>query len=290
MRNLLSIAFLVGTGLALRAAPVLAADDAGTGLDFSNHGVATKTVSAAGLKALSAPRDVTVYEPHREAQTSYRGIPLVPMLDSVYGPAWRKSEMVFFRCTDGYLAAVPVEKILRHPADLAFAFPDGAPFTMTNHKQNEEKVTLGPWYLVWEDSPFIRGEGGADWPYQVVGIDLNDFAVKFPRMAPAAKAGAAVTRGFLAFRRNCSTCHTINGEGGGKAVELNYPANVTEYYRAEWIRKWIDKPTSVRFNTTMPALDSDVPDRAAVIEDLLAYLASMKNRKVEPPAATAEKP
>jgi mono/diheme cytochrome c family protein len=254
--------------LLLAALPLLPAHD---------HG---KEVTPASTPP--AETAVTLFDPHVSANVGFQTLPAAPYLDSIYGPAWRKAEMVMMTCTDGYQAMVPVEKLIAHPAFFAFAHSDGSPFQMDNLSQNEKNIPLGPWYLVWEDSPAIRADGGADWPYQVVALDLIDFATRFPKLAPPATASAAAKRGFVAFRQHCLTCHTLNGEGGAKAVELNYPANVTEYYRPSWIRKWIDNPASVRFNTVMPALDSGIPNRAAMIEDLVAYLASMKEQKIAP--------
>ena len=78
------------------------------------------------------------------------------------------------------------------------------------------------------------------------------------------------------------TCHTVNGEGGGKSVELNYPISVTEYIKEPWLVKWIDNPKSIRYNTTMPALNPDAKDRDAIIKNIIAYLKAMKNKKLEP--------
>jgi mono/diheme cytochrome c family protein len=76
-------------------------------------------------------------------------------------------------------------------------------------------------------------------------------------------------------------CHTINGEGGGKAPELNYPMSVTEYLAEEWIRKWVLDPRSVRYGTTMPAFGSR-PDGDKLVDDVLAYLKTMARHKQAP--------
>ncbi|MGH7799846.1 MAG: c-type cytochrome [Thermodesulfobacteriota bacterium] len=91
-----------------------------------------------------------------------------------------------------------------------------------------------------------------------------------------------VKKGFLGFRQYCLACHTINGEGGGKSVELNYPVSVTEYIKESWLIRWIDSPTSIRFNTTMPRLNPKANNRETIIKDIIAYLNEMKNNKRKP--------
>lgn len=259
-------------------------------LTFKDRGVVVKTLSLEQLAALSAPRTLTVFEPHEDANRSYTGFPMAAVLDGVYGTRWKEAEELLVTCADGYQPSVSIEKLKRWTSVLATKHGDGSRFTMKNGHQNET-VELGPYYLIWDNlkEPALRAEGGTDWPYQVVGIELIDFASRFPKLAPPKDASESAKRGFLAFRRSCMTCHTINGEGGAKAVELNYPVNVTEYFREEWLSRWIDAPSSIRFNTTMPGLDPSLPGRANVIGDLLAYLKAMKGRKVDPRAASESK-
>jgi mono/diheme cytochrome c family protein len=120
------------------------------------------------------------------------------------------------------------------------------------------------------------------WPYQVVGVDLVTFAERFPNLAPPKASAAGVNRGFLIFRQECATCHTINGEGGNKAPELNYPTSVTEYFKEAWLRKWITEPTSLRYNTTMPALNKNDPHWKRHLDDVVAYLKAMAGNKKKP--------
>ena len=87
-------------------------------------------------------------------------------------------------------------------------------------------------------------------------------------------------RGFLAFRDKCMMCHSINGEGGKKGVELNYPVNVTEYFDGRWLKQWIADPRSVRYSTTMPGLDVEGRDR--MIDDIVRYLKTMARHKKAP--------
>lgn len=269
---------LLGLLILLWTSPALAES-----ISFSDRGTPVKEVDASSVQKLATPKDVRVFEPHAQAEVTYRAVPLPAVLDSVFGARWRKAQLVLFRCQDGYRPAVPVSKILSERGWLAFAFPDGRPFHLKNTLQNEE-ADLGPLYLVWEDSKQVRADGGADWPYQIVGVELSDFATAFPRIAPPKNASAPAQRGFLTFQRQCLSCHTINGDGGAKAPELNYPVNVTEYWKPEMLKQWIAEPTAIRFSTNMPALDPTLADRAKRIDELVEYLRAMRARKIEPAA------
>src|SRR5690606_13586877 len=119
------------------------------------------------------------------------------------------------------------------------------------------KVVLGPYYLVWENLQDLRmrEEGAVGWAARIRSIELIKFADRYPKMAPPAEAPKPVREGFLAFRKHCMACHTINGEGGAKGdssqkslLELNYPVSVTEFIKPDWLEKWIDEPRKVRHN------------------------------------------
>ena len=253
-------------------------------LTFKDHGRLVKTVSLGQLEELVGIKTVTVYEPHELDNREYRGFPLRDVLTAVYGENWKEAEEILFTCSDGYQPSVPSIKFKTYESYLVYTSPDKDEFTLVNELQNNEVVQLGPFYLVWDNIkyPELKAEGGSDWPYQVTTIDLINFSDRFPNMAPPGNSSEGVKGGFLAFRRYCMTCHTVNGEGGGKSVELNYPISVTEYIKEPWLVKWIDNPKSIRYNTTMPALNPDAKDRDVIIKNIIAYLKAMKNKKLEP--------
>ena len=101
-------------------------------------------------------------------------------------------------------------------------------------------------------------------------------------MRKAAPDDPAVQRGFVAFRSHCLTCHSINGQGGAKAPELNYPASVTEYLAPGWLQRWMLDPGSIRHATTMPGLPPELPARDAVATDIERYLQAMATHKQRP--------
>lgn len=253
-------------------------------ITFKAKGKTVRELTLTELRALVAPQTARVVETHEGDDREYEGFPFTKVLDVVYGTEWSRTEEVLFTCVDGYQPSIPVDRFQRYRAFLTFD-RKGGPFELVNRQQNNEHVKLGPFYLVWDNIAFpaLKAEGSHGWPYQVIGVDLIHFADRFPNLAPPERAPAAVRRGFLTFREKCLMCHSINGQGGTKGVELNYPVNVTEYFDARWLRQWIADPRSIRYSTTMPALD--VPEgKERTIDDLVRYLRAMAKQKRAPRA------
>lgn len=251
---------------------------------FMQSGQLQKTVEHTELLPKASP--VEVYEPHEQVNVSYQAFPTREVFDKIYGPAWRKAEEVVFTCSDGYQPSVPVKDILVHPSFLALGRTGAQPgeFKLTNKLQANEIVTLGPLYLIWDNikDKALRAEGASQWPYQIVSIDLVRFQDRFSAMAPGKNASPQVIEGFLQFRKSCSNCHRLNGVGAEKAPELNFPVNVTEYYREEFLKRWIDKPQSIRWQSPMPPFNPDHPNRKQAIDAIYSYLKHMAGHKKEP--------
>lgn len=252
-------------------------------LIFKNRGKLIKTLSLEQLEKLTPTKIVTVFDQNKLENREFKGF-LVSDLLAVYGENWKDGEEILFTCSDGYQPSIPSIKFKKYSSYLVYATPDRKEFTLRNKLQNNELVELGPFYLVWDNiaHPELKGEGESDWPYQVTTIDLINFSDRFPNMAPPKESSEDIKSGFLAFRKYCMPCHTINGEGGGKSLELNYPVSVTEYFKEPWLMRWIDNPTSVRYNTTMPALNPNAKDRETIIRNIIAYLKAMKDNKRKP--------
>jgi mono/diheme cytochrome c family protein len=264
-----------------KASAAFAADD--SPLNFQVHGKRVTQLSLADMEKKIPPTRITVWEPHEDKTVTYEGFDVGKLFAAVYGEHWKGIDEVLFTCLDGYQPVIPMDRFDRHAALLAFRRLDQPLFNVQNRFQNEKDVPLGPFYLVWDNlqSKELRDDGANGWPYQVEGVDLVTFADRFPRLSPPKDASAKAKKGFLAFRENCMSCHTINGEGGNKAPELNYPMSVTEYLSDAWMRKWLLDPRSVRFNSTMPGFASS-PDPDAPVEDVLAYLKTMARNKQRP--------
>ena len=258
-------------------------------VEFRKDGQTVKVFSVDDLVAIGTAVPLKVFEAHEKEDRIYRAIPTRPVFDRIFGKDWEKARQMVFTSIDGYQPSVPVEKFLAHKAYLAFAHEDGSPFTMTNKLQNNENVPLGPLYLVWDNigSKALLESGASDMPYQIKTIELKS-EDPFSNLAPPRGSSEHVRRGFEHFRKYCVSCHTVNGEGGGKAPELNYPLSVTEYIKPEYLKRWIEHPQSIRYNTTMPALGQEVPNRDRVADEIIAYLKMMSIRK-RPPEKSSDR-
>jgi len=252
-------------------------------LRFSVRGKPVVELGMAELRQKVPLTEITVWEPHEDKNVTYEGFDIGKLFSAVYGEQWKEIDEVLFTCVDGYQPVLPMDRFSRHLGTLAYRRLDQDVFNVQNRFEGQKDVPLGPFYLVWDNlhSDELRAQGANGWPYQVVGIDLVNFADRFPRLSPPKDASEKAKKGFLAFRENCMACHTINGEGGNKAPELNYPMSVTEYLSDAWIREWVMDPRSVRYNATMPAFASH-PDPDALVDDVLAYLKTMAQHKQEP--------
>lgn len=252
-------------------------------VEFTDRNQIVKTLSFSDFRAIVPPVSLKVFEAHENKERIYRAFPARPVFDKVFGKEWEKAQEIVFTAIDGYQPSIPVAKFLAHDAYLAFAHEDGTSFMLTNMLQNNEIVPLGPLYLVWDNinSKALLESGASDMPYQIKGVEIK-FVASFPNTSPPAKSSMEAQRGFMHFRKHCMACHTINGEGGGKAPELNYPASVVEYIKPEYLKRWIENPASIRHNTTMPALAKEIPNRGKVTEELIAYLKAMSTAKRAP--------
>ncbi len=142
-------------------------------------------------------------------------------------------------------------------------------------------ASAGPFYLVWIN-PEASAIGPEEWPYQIASFHvLSDLHGVFPKIYPAVDAAESVQNGFKSFRKNCLTCHKINGEGAASiGPDLNLPMNPTEYFQANGLVALIRDPASVRTwaRRTMRGFSAAViPD--AELSDLIAYLRHMSFRK-----------
>jgi cytochrome c2 len=248
-----------------------------TAIQFRDHGKAVKSLSLEELKSAVPPQEVRVYEPHEKIEIEFRALPLAAVLDHVYGgPAWRKAGEVFFVCADGYKDPVSVERIAKHKAWLAFARKDKPSFTL-HEKDIKQDKDLAHLFLVWDTlgDAESRALGGQGWPFQIVGIDLIEFADRFPGLVPPKGASASARRGFELFAKACVSCHALNGVGSKIGPELNSPVSVTTYFKEDWLKKWIASPSALRAGTSMPAPFPPGPGRAQQVDDVVAYLKAM---------------
>jgi hypothetical protein len=273
---------MLGSLLAF-AFPVGAASNGQIPIEFQQGDKVVKVLSLDAIRAITPTVSLKIFEPHENRERIYQALPARPVLDHIFGKEWEQAREIVFTSIDGFQPSIPVEKFIAHPAYFAFGSPDNAPFTTTNPVQNNEVVQLGPLYLVWDNlnSKELLASGDSDFPYQVMRVTVRHDA-PFPNILPPPHASAEVKRGYTHFRQYCVACHTINGEGGGKAPELNYPTSVVEYIKPEYLRRWILSPQSIRYNARMPALPRGIPNAEQVTEELITYLKVMSITKRDP--------
>ena len=240
-----------------------------------------KIITASELLTISGVGvSVTVDNPTDSKMHTYEGISLSVLLDQVFGRSWRAFDIVKFVTQDGYQPVIPVKSIIARSGVIS-AGEKGYPGFTKLERKNGETIDPGPFYLVWEN---INDKGtGEDpwlsWPWQITGIELTSLAREFPRSSPPDLSGAPAKVGFLAFRQHCIKCHTINGDGGLVGPELNNPVSVTEYWKEEWLGRFIADPQSIRANSRMIPFYSGVKNRQEVISSIIMYLKAMKDKK-----------
>ncbi len=255
-------------------------------IEFKNKNETIRNLPLAEFERYLTKQTLKIFEIHEKRDRIYQVYSAASLFDLIYGNDWRTAEEIIFICEDYYQPSIPVTKFLQYNAYFAFASADNHDFTLKNSLQNDEEVRLGPLYLIWDNlnSRELLQEGAVDMPYQITGIELTTFAARFPVIFPPNSAPPEAHRGSLHFRKHCFACHTINGQGSGKAAELNYPVSVTEYIQPTYLKLWINNPTAIRLNSKMPPLPAEIPDRDKVIDEIIAYLTAM--RTVKPQSET----
>ena len=227
--------------------------------------------------AFKQTQDVRVAaDPVFMSAKNFRAVPLRDFLEkytTVENMEVAQTQLVF-ECEDGYNPSMPLQKIYSRRAYLAVAdsdAPKGQDW-VNAQKDGHEKV-VAPFYVVYTD--VAANEYSFKWPYNLVRMKLVSASDETKAIFP--HDDDTMVEGYGLFRVNCSTCHALNAVGGVMGPELNYPKNVTEYWKnnAE-LKAFIKNPTSYRHGCTMPA-QSQLSD--AAIDQILKYLTYMKAHK-----------
>jgi mono/diheme cytochrome c family protein len=230
----------------------------------------TQTVTLSELKHRVPTATLTVDDPVYKTRKTYEGFWLKDVLKSG-GLGQEGGDEVVFHCADGYSPTMPWSRLEGHRALLAFR-EKGRKGGWQSFLQGKSRITPAPFYLVWD----AQGDE-YPWPYQLVGIEVVDFAKTYNRIYPSGQArDSAVFRGFTTFREKCLRCHSINLQGGTQCPELNYPKNITEYRDSKLLKQFIRNPSSFRARSKMPAFP-DLKDQE--LDDILSYLKWMRDHK-----------
>ena len=100
---------------------------------------------------LSGQKSLEVLEAHNSQRERFQVIALIPLLEKIWGAQWHQYDEVVFICSDGYETGIDVPLLQTHKPYLAFAYTNQKEFTLINKLQANEKVRLGPFYLVWDN-------------------------------------------------------------------------------------------------------------------------------------------
>ena len=244
-----------------------------------NRQVSLVSVNFTGFAVLN----VVIQDPARRQLAQYQGYELNRLLTAWFGPEWQQAEAVVFHCADGYQPTIPVAVLIQHRPILAFAQPGRSGFEPIR-RANGQIVDPGPYYLVWDTSqdPDAAKENWLSWPWQLTTIELVAAQLPEAALLPPAGSSDLVEKGYQSFQQHCLKCHSLNGYGAKLGPELNYPLNVTEYWPAATLKQFILNPQSVRAESTMSAFYAGLPDKEQRVDEVIAYLKAMLNKKLAP--------
>ena len=221
---------------------------------------------------------VPVEDPYYERSMRFHACPLAWVIREGFGvaPSALASETVLFRALDGYKRLAEGRRLEEEGAFLAVGdASEGTAAEAAWLPIGREKADPGPFYLVWtgvdQRDPHVH-----PWPYQLAAIEIVEPDEEFPAILPRGlPRDARAWRGLAIFRRDCLTCHAVNGQGGVVGPEMNLPRSIVEYRDPVQLKAFIRDPQSFRY-TRMPA-NPQLSDRD--LDDLVAYFEAMRERK-----------
>lgn len=144
-------------------------------MDFLLQGRTVKSLSLEEMQKISPAVDYAVTEPHMKVKKTYIAIPLVPVLDSVYGKKWRTMKDFEFTCVDGFKPVYQASYFKKFNPLLAYEEKGSTTFQITKPMENNKIADLAPFYLIWDWAKYPAAEkmGLSAWAYQLVGLNLK---------------------------------------------------------------------------------------------------------------------
>lgn len=213
-------------------------------------------------------------DPVYKTPKRFLALPFQPIIDSKLASLnWPDSAAIelLLICKDGYTPYIPITKLEEKQAWLAvkdLEAPEGQNWPDSLAKK------LEPYYLVWEDVP--AADRSFAWPYALTHVQLVSYDVTFKDIYPFDDESQRA--GFLLFKETCLKCHSINRIGGIMGPELNFPKNITEYWKKEDIIAFVKDPFSYRYNSKMAPITQLSDGELATI---ISYLEYMKEHKIK---------
>lgn len=238
-------------------------------------GKGTQRFDVATLIQKIAPVEFRLFNPEFGREIAYKGVPLIEVLRLAGLELEGRKGDLLFRSVDGY--SPTRDLVLIGTLDLMVAYEEIGGWSPVPGK---EQFTGAPFYVLSRRSETFDA---FPWPWAVVSIELVDFTERFASLLPSgAEEGSAEMKGFRRFRENCLSCHSLNLLGGSVGPELNIPMNITEYHDVQHLARFIRNPTSFRARTGMPGFPQFSEEE---VGEILTYLSSMKENKVEVPGS-----
>lgn len=228
------------------------------------------SLKAKGLLNVTTPITIP-NDPVYHKTKHYQAIPLLEVMQkfSAYESRNASDLKVVFECEDGYKPEMPLELLLRVKAYLAVKdidAPKGRDWEQIFKGSQEMKAA--PFYIVYEN--ISEEDVNYKWPYNLVKIHFRPLHENDGALKPKDKS---YLLGYELFKNRCQTCHAINKIGGKMGPELNYPKSVTNYWKIEDLKAFIQKPEAYRNEVKMPNLGI----KKAEAEEIVKYLTYMAN-------------
>jgi cytochrome c2 len=234
-------------------------------------------VSLQAAGKLENTRIVTVNDdPVYHKRKQYEALSLEELLQTY--TSFKKLEVekyqLVFECEDGYKPIMPLPLLLSAKSFIAIRdveAPKGKSWSPIIKAGHEMKAA--PFYLVYEG--VSANNTAYKWPYNLIKIHLvlldEAKALQMPKGDSKAQAGYGL------FQQNCLVCHAVNKIGGSMGPELNYPKSVTEYWKIESLKAFIQNPDKFRNGVKMPKIkDLTAKD----IDAIVCYLTYMADHKL----------